>query len=351
MKFDNDGREIDFFSKFEKLVDEFSKDKFLNSFLKEISIISYDYTKSTYHNNTKIHIMINLNNKYIYPSIVSINSALKNSNKSSSTLVYHVLCSKNLKKKYINMIKSFLYIYPKNLEFIFYNMGDCFVQFQFQKFTQVAYYRLISPIFIPVDRIIYLDSDVLVLKDLKEMYHLNFNNNYVLGYLDYLSDKIDYLGIISEKYINDGVMLMNLNKIRKDKKCFELLYMATYFKKLKHQDQTVINYILYPYIGILPFKYGMFNFPSIFDINYIYLKTIRQSLNFTELLMAFKDPSLIHLVLCNPKVWKSNSRYIGVRTRNGTIFKSKCDKYHNIWLEYAKDTLYYKDMKKLYKFI
>ena len=59
---------------------------------------------------------------------------------------------------------------------------------------------------------------------------------------------------------------MNLEKIRKDNKHYELLYMAQYHKKLNHQDQTVINYILYPYIGLLPFKFGLFNFPSTFDI-------------------------------------------------------------------------------------
>ena len=122
LKFDNDEREINYYSKFKNLTNKYSKDPFYHSFLKEISITSYDYSKLSNNNNTKVHIMINLNNKYIYPTIISINSALKNSNKSTTTLVYHVLHTKDLKNEYINMIKSFFYIYPKNLEFIFYNM-------------------------------------------------------------------------------------------------------------------------------------------------------------------------------------------------------------------------------------
>ena len=98
------------------------------------------------------------------------------------------------------------------------------------------------------------------------MYQTSFQNNYVLGFLDIFSEGVDYLGLKSEKYINAGVILLNLKKIRRDKKHYELLYMALNHKKLKHQDQTVINYILYPKIGLLPFKYGIFNFPTEFDI-------------------------------------------------------------------------------------
>ena len=348
-KFFKDDHELEYINSFNIMKYNYSHDLFLYSFLKEISIISYDYTNQLNKNNDKIHIMVNLNNKYIYPLIVSINSALFNSNKNKTTLVYHVLCSKDLSKKNINRLKSLLYIYRTNLELIFYNMGNVFIKFKFQKYSQVTYYRLISPIFLPLERIIYLDSDVLIFKDLYELYQTSFNNNYILGFLDILSGGIDYLGLISEKYINAGVILINLEKIRNDNKYYELLNMALNHKMLKHHDQTVINYILYPYIGNLPYKYGIFNFPSIFDIKYLYLKNIRQKLNLTELIEALKDPSIIHLVLCYPKVWKDNSKYNGFSTRNGTIYRSKCNKYHNIWIKYAKKTPFYREIKRHYK--
>ena len=149
---------------------------FFESLLKEISIISYDYTNKLNNNNNKVHIMVSLNNKYIYPLIVSINSALINCNKNKTTLIYHILCSKELRKKYINKLKSLLQIFPTNLEMIFYNMGDTFIKFKNQKFSQVTYYRLLSPIFIPLKRIIYLDSDTLIFHDLYEMFQLPFKD-------------------------------------------------------------------------------------------------------------------------------------------------------------------------------
>ena len=255
-KFHKDGHELEYINNFNLLKHEYSYDLFLYSFLKEISIISYDYTNTLNLDNNKIHIMVSLNDKYIYPLIVSMNSALLNSDKNRT--------------------------------------------------------------------------------------------NYVLGFLDLFSNGIDYLGINSEKYINAGTILLNLEKIRQDKKHKELLYMALNHKKLKHQDQTVINYIFYPKIGLLPFKYGIFNFPTIFDIKYIYLNNLRQNLNVTELLDAISDPSLMHFVLCYPKVWYEKSKYNGFSTRNGTIYESKCDKFHKIWIKYANSTMFYKEIMNKY---
>ena len=349
IKFPKDGHEIEYINNFNLLKVDYSKDLFFKSLLKEISIISYDYTNKLNDNNCKVHIMVSLNNKYIYPLIVSITSALINSNINKTTLIYHILCSKQLRKKNINKLKSLLQIFPTNLEMIFYNMGDAFIKFKNQKFSQVTYYRLLSPIFIPLKRIIYLDSDTLIFHDLFEMFQLSFKDNYVLGFLDILSGAVDYLGLKSEKYINAGIILINLEKIRKDRKHYELLYMALNHKNLKHHDQTIINYVLYPNIGVLPCKYGIFNYPTLFDIKYIYLKNIRQNIDLTELKEAIKDPTIMHFVLCYPKVWFENSKFNGVSTRDGTLYNRKCEKFHKIWMKYAKLSPFFKEIKKKYR--
>ena len=85
IKFPKDGHEIEYINNFNLLKVDYSKDLFFKSLLKEISIISYDYTNKLNNNNNKVHIMVSLNNKYIYPLIVSINSALINCNKNKTT--------------------------------------------------------------------------------------------------------------------------------------------------------------------------------------------------------------------------------------------------------------------------
>ena len=290
-----------------------------------------------------------MNNKYIYPTLVSMNSILLSSNKNRTTIVTHILCPEDFRRKNINKLKSLLFKYPRNLEMIIYNMGTLFVNSKSNRFSEVTFYRLLSPIFIPIDKAIYLDSDVLVFDDLEEMYGLPFNNNYILGFLDFLSNGIDYLGLKSEKYINAGILLLNLDLIRRDQKYYELLYMLKYNKKLNNNDQTIINYVFYPNIGILPSKFGIFNFNSIFDIKYLYLKTIRTNLNLTELIEAFRHPVLMHYVLCNPKIWNSNSLFTKKFSRVGTISKSSCKKYYDKWIEYAKKTSFFKEIIKYYK--
>jgi len=349
LKFQKDSEKSDYIEQCNKLIDKYKNDPFLNSFLKEISIISYDYTDKIKTSNNKVHIIINMNNKYIYPSLVTINSILRNSIKNKTTIVCHILCPEDLRRGNINKLKSLLFVYPTNLEMIFYNMGNLFNEYKRNRFSEVTFYRLLTPIFIPIEKVIYLDSDVLVFEDLEEMYNLPFNNYYALGILDILSNGLDYLGLISEKYINAGVLLLNLDLIRKDHKYYELLSMYKYYKKLNNNDQTIINYVFYPKIGILPSKFGIFNFDSIFDIKYIYLKAIRTNLNITELIQSFKHPALMHFVLCNPKAWNSHSLLIKKYTRAGTINKSSCKKYHDIWIEYAKNTSFFKDIVKYYK--
>ena len=350
LKFEKDEDKNDIYiNEYYKLKDKYINDSILNPYLKEIFLISHDYTKQLQKSNNKIHIIANMNNKYIYASLVSINSVLRNSNKKNTTIVYHILCPEDLRRRYINKLKAFLFYYPKNLEMIFYNMGNLFSRFKRIRFSQVAFYRLLTPLFIPADKIIYLDSDVIAFDDLNEMYNLNFDNNYVLGFLDFLSHGIDYLGIRTEKYINSGVLLINLDLIRKNKKYYEIILLLNNYKKLENNDQTVINYVFYPDIGILPFKYGIFNFNSIFDIKYIYIKFLRQNLNQTELIEAFNKPSLMHFILCEPKVWKANTKFIKKYTRVGTLGKFSCKLYHDIWIEYAKNTSFYDEIKKYYK--
>jgi lipopolysaccharide biosynthesis glycosyltransferase len=240
IKFRKEEKQIDYLDKYNELINQFKNDSFLYSFLKEITLVNHDFTDKINSNNFKVHIMTNMNNKYIYPTIVSINSVLKNSNKKNITIVYHILYPEDLRRGNINKVKSLLYNYPNNLELIFYNMGNLFSTFKRTRFSEVTFFRLLAPLFIPEERIIYLDSDVLAFEDLSEMYQLDMNDNYIYGFLDLLSNGIDYLGLKSDKYVNAGVLLINLDLIRKNKKYKELLSMKIYNKKLNNNDQTII---------------------------------------------------------------------------------------------------------------
>ena len=231
----------------------------LNSIFQEISILKHISTKKTEYfkkNKNIIHITYSLNNndKYKYIILVSMNSVLLNCKK-TTFIIFHILCSSDFNESSLVIFKSLLNKFSHNMEMIFYNMGNHFIHHINPRISQAAYYRLLTPLFINSDRLIHLDGDTLTFSDLNEMYNLNFNDNYILGIYDILNDGIDYLGIKSEIYINSGVILLGLKKLRDDKKVFEFVNLIDSGKQLKNEDQTVINYLLYPKIGRLPSKF------------------------------------------------------------------------------------------------
>ena len=70
---------------------------------------------------------------------------------------------------------------------------------------------------------------------------------------------MDKHGINAEHYINGGCLLFNIEQIRKDKKDIDLLQFTVKNNSvLRFREQDSINYILYPKIGFLPLKYGIY---------------------------------------------------------------------------------------------
>ena len=337
---------------FEKMKQIYTKDENLMPFIEQINVISHIYINKKDHNKNIIHIGMSLDNKYAFIILVSMESILINCKKNETFIKFHLLCNPDVKDASILKIKSLIYKYSSNTELTFYSMGNNFKEKKNFR-SQATYYRLLLPIFIDSDRIIYLDGDTLTLKDLTEMYYSNFYNNYVLGFLGIASSGLDYLGIKANNWINAGVLLLNLKQIREDNKCFDLLNITKNGVNLKNDDNTVINYAFYPKIGKLPIKYGIFNFYDKHDIER-YSKFLRQKINISEYEETLKDPGLIHNILCLPKVWYNNSNYIKQWTYCEKRNNCSCEKFHKLWHYYAKKSiLYYEildNLNKIFKY-
>ena len=208
--------EVKINNEFDKMKQRYYTDSFLKPYLDNINILSHIYhkeIKTLKESKNNIHICMCFNDKYIYQILVSITMTLINCDKNNTFITYHFLCNPDVKNSTLSILKSIIYKYPSNLEIIFYDMGSNFIDRNDARLSQSAYYRLLTPVLLDVDKIIYLDGDTIILNDLNEMYQLQFNDNYVLGILDILSNGIDFLGIKSEKYINSGVILLDLKKL------------------------------------------------------------------------------------------------------------------------------------------
>jgi len=110
--------------------------------------------------------------------------------------------------------------------------------------------RLLLPNILEMDKIIYLDCDLAVNIDLKEMWDLDLEGRSVAGSLDegisdsYTKSQIRRIMGKDTDYLNAGVMIMDLKKIRENHDLFNesIDYLDTHRKAIM-RDQDALNYI------------------------------------------------------------------------------------------------------------
>ncbi len=92
------------------------------------------------------------------------------------------------------------------------------------------------------DKILYLDTDVVCRKDFTEFYNQDITNYELVGVLDHYGKWFFKKNIFKVDYINSGVLLLNLAKIKQTglfKKCREMCIEEEMFMP----DQSAINRI------------------------------------------------------------------------------------------------------------
>jgi lipopolysaccharide biosynthesis glycosyltransferase len=298
--------------------------------------------KMNLKNKNLINICMALDNNIIYPTLVSMTSALENNK--NNVLAFFLLLSDDFRKENIKIFESLKNYYHVIINY--YVIPNIFGSLKtWRHGTHCHYHKIIIPILFPyLERILYLDSDTLIFQDLSKMYSLYFNHNFILASQAHDKYIMNKFNIKLKVLINVGVILFNIRKIRKDNKDIELLYfIMKNSKKLKYPEQDSMNIVFNPNIGILPYSYGM----RIIDSLNTYKKycepayIIKYSIN--EIKNALLNPAIVHLVYCSPKIW---NRLTKSRFKNDTI----CFKYQKQFYFYAKKTKYFsKIYDKLYK--
>lgn len=106
-----------------------------------------------------------------------------------------------------------------------------------------------SKIFPELDRILSIDMDTVVNENISDLWDLDLTNYYLAAVEEQeLSQK-------EGSYINMGVAMLNLKKIREDKKDDELINsLNNYWYRYKEQD--CFNEIFHGNILILPSDYN-----------------------------------------------------------------------------------------------
>ena len=189
--------------------------------------------------------------------------------------------------------------------------------------TKPTYYRLLIPeILEKLDKCIYLDGDTVCCSDILELYEEQVDDYYIGGCMgELLNWNVDFANDIAarldvpsgEGYINAGVLLMNLNKLREISRQLKSESHNNY----QSQDQDVINKCCYGKIKILHPKYNLYSWTeNMFKKNMVFRYSRR---NMEE---AMNNPYIIHYANEYTKPWRNN----------------KCILY-DLWWELAEQAL------------
>ena len=118
-------------------------------------------------------------------------------------------------------------------------------------YTKTTYFRLFIPNLYPqYNKAIYLDSDIVLLKDVALLYDVDLENNLVGAVPDDVIQTFEVFQTYVEKvvgvahyenYFNAGVLVMNLDELRKFKFQEKFIYSLEKIKFAVAQDQDYLN--------------------------------------------------------------------------------------------------------------
>jgi len=129
--------------------------------------------------------------------------------------------------------------------------------------SHMAYCRTLLPRLLDVPRLIYLDCDLLVFRDLSELFDLELSPGKILAAVPdsetlTLSDDSRSLANAMQLpavdcYFNSGVMLLNPNELRKQNFTEKSLeFLKNWRGHYRFHDQSAVNFLLHGQIDELP---------------------------------------------------------------------------------------------------
>ena len=198
-----------------------------------------------------INILISVDRNYLDKAETMLHSFRRNNSEEVTVyLMNHCLSDAEIKK-----FKKYLRLYLRmDLEVIDVPM-TVFDQLplNYGRFSIEIYYRVLAQFLLPqtVDRIMWLDADIVLCGSICEFYHQEFEGKLLVVCPDAACEDEeivqikDNLGLPKEHiYFNSGVLLLNIEELRKKTNLDEILKatqsIAEYFT---YPDQDLLNYL------------------------------------------------------------------------------------------------------------
>lgn len=193
---------------------------------------------------------------YAVPTGVAIESLIENCKKDTMYNIY--IIAVNVGEKIINKFKKLkehnVNVYVINTENIYSD-----IQTTHQHVSKAAMLKFNLPNMFPdLDKILYLDGDMLILGDLYDLYSTNLNGKYAAVVTDMkaMVNEKHHLKLGIDKYFNSGMMLLNLKKMRENNSTDKLLYAKKHDKYKHFMDQDALNKVFNENVIYVSLKYN-----------------------------------------------------------------------------------------------
>lgn len=219
-----------------------------------------------------LDIALVINDKFAPHAATVISSSLLNADL-NSFYRFHIVMNPNdsLSKESMEKLASMKYIRDYSIDFIPFPedmLNHDYLTDKKIKFTEtwpsLVMYRLyFDKIFSDIDSILYLDADVVVLRDLNSFKKLDMTNYIAAGSLDttltycVLRINTECNRNINSSYKNSGIIYFNLNNMR-EKQARNMVLNTLHNSKctFAFPDQDLLNNAFHDYIYPLPMRWN-----------------------------------------------------------------------------------------------
>ncbi len=206
--------------------------------------------------NKTIPVFFTIDDGYAPFLAVALSSAVKNSSKNRKyrAIILHENLSEENSKKLLSLSADNFEVVLMPMRKSFDALDDRMSnRLRCDYFTLTIYFRLFIPQMFPqYDKGIYIDSDVVITDDIAKLFDIDIGDNYIGACRDLSIADVPPLVAYTENavgadkggYINSGVLLMNLKKMRDDGFEEHFLHLLnTYHFDSIAPDQDYINAI------------------------------------------------------------------------------------------------------------
>ena len=288
-----------------------------------------------------VNVAYSIDKNYYLITHVSMKSIMLSQNQ-TTFINFFILCS-NLTSENKEIIDK-ISLQHKNCKIQYFDMKNKFKDFRIPAstvadWTTANFYRVLLPNLLPNEKkILYLDGDTLVYKDLNKIYNYNIDNKYYVGMLELKNLNFDYFPEKFDNYINTGVILCNLEELRKGNISQKFIeFYKAHESEIRYPVNDVLNIVTHEKNGFFGPEYVMATFCDEEEA-FNYYKNKKDMIDKEAYKEAYNDPYIYHYIPFI-KPWK------GIHKKNGEVCVDNFIRFY----EMARKTDYYKEILKKFK--